>query len=502
MAYNPLAPLDQLNKVNQAVAGQTPQATQTPGQHWSQGWNPGYLSNGMNPSSYADDATAQFLAKQLGGDVVQTNPSKVFGPPPANHIALGGNDALNAGLLAQRYKFNSPEMADAMTRAEMAMMRPAQDMTARYNAMQATPTYDRSLAGLGANSMFKSAIGSNVQQPDISDAPSSAASLANLYGNGGFRQGVQPSMLMNQPQQPQIPMEQTRQQHMSQQMPPWMQQQQQPNPMQYAMLAQQRPQQQQFQMPQMPPQLQQFMQMQQMQQMQRPQMQQQYGGGFQNFNPATASQGAVGGGMNGLSQGEGFLRQYGGPQFQSQIDPAVAQNLAGMLGGMGGMFGGGQQGGSPYGYRAPSASQPSQQNLLQQLALLGGRGGPQSSGFDMNDPSVIHENPYMQMQQGYGQPQRQMPRGVNPLQSQFAGYGGQPQMGPYQGYEGANTNAISDAFKAPAAGWLMGKGLGPQYVDPAQQGPTMQSRVGNLVRNQRNGNFANGTESPVRLASF
>lgn len=89
--------------------------------------NPGFDSySGYNPSQYANIATSNNLAQQLGGSVNQTrnaNGSPV-GPPPQNMVDFGGADMLNAGLLAQRYASMPREQADAITRAELAQMGP------------------------------------------------------------------------------------------------------------------------------------------------------------------------------------------------------------------------------------------------------------------------------------------------------------------------------------------------------------------------------------------
>lgn len=90
------------------------------------GWTPSFRTDipGYNSSQYADLGTTNTLAQQLGGNAVQTQNAGGFsgGPPPQNMISFGGTGVLNAGLLAERYAKYDRATADAMTRAELAMM--------------------------------------------------------------------------------------------------------------------------------------------------------------------------------------------------------------------------------------------------------------------------------------------------------------------------------------------------------------------------------------------
>lgn len=128
----------------------------TPATPLTNSFSPQYENNGWNPSQYATNGTANQLAGMLGGSVMRTdtsmNPGGAFSVPSQNMIDLGGEDGLNAGLLAQRYASMPKAQADALTQAELATMgrRTTTNDQAQANATTAggTPTY----AGRGATS--------------------------------------------------------------------------------------------------------------------------------------------------------------------------------------------------------------------------------------------------------------------------------------------------------------------------------------------------------------
>ena len=151
----------------------------------SPGWTPGFSAKaGYNPSQYADLNTTNQLAQALGGNALQTRmgPGDPFGVPPQNSISFGGDSALNAGLLAERYQKYDRATADAMTRAELAMQGPQQAPNADSNGgslgswsqWQGLPGGSQSL-GSGAN------LGSSIPkvQPPTPAAMDSSAAAQN-----------------------------------------------------------------------------------------------------------------------------------------------------------------------------------------------------------------------------------------------------------------------------------------------------------------------------------
>ena len=141
---------------------------------------------GYNPAQYATLATANNLAQQLGGNVMQTRmaPGSPFAVPNQNSIYLGGNDPLNAGLLAQRYAKYDRATADAMTRDEMRMMNPnaGPSYGSDTSIFQAMPG---GLQNLGNGNAFTSQIGRNY-------APGAAGlGTAGQSGNSGGFQNFQ-----------------------------------------------------------------------------------------------------------------------------------------------------------------------------------------------------------------------------------------------------------------------------------------------------------------------
>lgn len=149
------------------VGGTNPNAnTQTA---WNTNFKPSFQSvGGYNPSQYADLNTANTLASNLGGNVLQTKmgAGDPFGVPPQASIDFGGGSPLNAGLLAERYAKYDKATADAMTRAELAMQGPRNDSPDASFAQQFQPlTGGTQALAPGANSGFSSAIGTNLRAP-------------------------------------------------------------------------------------------------------------------------------------------------------------------------------------------------------------------------------------------------------------------------------------------------------------------------------------------------
>ena len=116
--------------------------------------------SGYNPAQYATLGTANNLAQQLGGNVMQTQmaPGSPFAVPNQNSVYLGGNDPLNAGLLAQRYAKYDRATADAMTAAEMGHMNPSGSPSfgSQNSIFQSVPG---GLQNLGNGNAFSSSIG-------------------------------------------------------------------------------------------------------------------------------------------------------------------------------------------------------------------------------------------------------------------------------------------------------------------------------------------------------
>lgn len=138
-------------------------------------WNPQYQQNlgSYNPAQYATTGTANDLAQMLGGRVQQTryDQASPFGIPPQNMINFGGADSLNAGLLADRYAKYDRATADAMTRAELAMMGPGQN-----------PNADSQGGSMGSWSQYTAAPGGN-------DYSGQGANMGQYLGTGARPQG-------------------------------------------------------------------------------------------------------------------------------------------------------------------------------------------------------------------------------------------------------------------------------------------------------------------------
>ena len=144
-------------------------------------FTPQYQQNlgGYNPQQYATTGTANDLAQMLGGRVQQTryDQASPFGIPPQNMINFGGADGLNAGLLADRYSKYDRATADAMTRAEMAMMGPGQ-----------APNADSRGGSLGSWSQYTAAPGGNDylgQGANMGQCLGTGARPPGGVGNGG-----------------------------------------------------------------------------------------------------------------------------------------------------------------------------------------------------------------------------------------------------------------------------------------------------------------------------
>jgi len=138
-------------------------------------FTPQYQQNlgGYNSQQYATTGTANDLAQMLGGRVQQTryDQASPFGIPPQNMINFGGADGLNAGLLADRYSKYDRATADAMTRAELAMMGPGQN-----------PNADSQGGSLGSWSQYTAAPGGN-------DYSGQGANMGQYLGTGARPQG-------------------------------------------------------------------------------------------------------------------------------------------------------------------------------------------------------------------------------------------------------------------------------------------------------------------------
>ena len=153
--------------------------------------------SGYNPSQYATLNTANNLAQQLGGNVMQTQMAQgsPFAVPNQNSIYLGGNDPLNAGLLAQRYAKYDRATADAMTRDEMRMMNPnaGPSYGSDTSIFQSMPG---GLQNLGGGNSFTPQIGRNY-------SPGAAGlGTAGQSGNSGGFQNFQNSGFPGIPFQP------------------------------------------------------------------------------------------------------------------------------------------------------------------------------------------------------------------------------------------------------------------------------------------------------------
>ena len=139
------------------VGGANPAA---PGSFGTSSWAPSYQSNtGYNPLQYADLGTANTLASNLGGNVLQTNsPGSPLNVPNQASIDFGGASPLNAGLLADRYQKYDRATADAMTRAELALQGPRNTAPDAAFNNQFQP-----LAG-GTQGLNSTGLGSSVSQ--------------------------------------------------------------------------------------------------------------------------------------------------------------------------------------------------------------------------------------------------------------------------------------------------------------------------------------------------
>lgn len=139
--------------------------------------------SGYNPAQYATLGTANNLAQQLGGNVMQTQMAQgsPFSVPNQNAVYLGGNDPLNAGLLAQRYAKYDRATADAMTRDEMRMMNPSAGPSygSDTSIFQARPGGAQNLGGGNA---FTSQIGRN-----FSPGAAGLGTAGNSGNSGGFQ---------------------------------------------------------------------------------------------------------------------------------------------------------------------------------------------------------------------------------------------------------------------------------------------------------------------------
>jgi len=143
---------------------------------------------GYNQSQYANMATANNLAQQLGGSVNQTRNAfgSPTGPPPQNMIDFGGADMLNAGLLAERYAKYDRATADAMTRAELAQMGPRSSGMAEgeEGGQFGTRSFYQPVSGgqnfLGQGANLGSSVGSN-----FNIAPPARPTGFNLGGGPG-----------------------------------------------------------------------------------------------------------------------------------------------------------------------------------------------------------------------------------------------------------------------------------------------------------------------------
>ncbi len=149
----------------------------TPGRSFFNGsnWNPTFQQNaGYNPSQYATTETANTLAGALGSglglgaNVMQTQnaPGSPIGPPPQQMLDFGGSDMLNAGLMAERYRRYDHATADAMTRAELALMGPRQapNEDSQGGSMGSWSQYGQSAGGsqnLGGGQNIGQFIGEN-----------------------------------------------------------------------------------------------------------------------------------------------------------------------------------------------------------------------------------------------------------------------------------------------------------------------------------------------------
>jgi len=148
-------------------------------------WDPSFQQfSGYNPLQYATTETANTLAGAIGSGLglganvrmTQNAPGSPIGPPPQAMLDFGGADMLNAGLLAERYKKYDQATADAMTRAELAMMGPRQAPNAdsQGGTMGSWSQYGGAPAGGSQNLGGGQNIGQFVGESYKAPAPSTA----------------------------------------------------------------------------------------------------------------------------------------------------------------------------------------------------------------------------------------------------------------------------------------------------------------------------------------
>ena len=169
-------------------------------------WNPQYQQNlgSYNPAQYATTGTANDLAQMLGGRVQQTryDQASPFGIPPQNMINFGGADSLNAGLLADRYAKYDRATADAMTRAELAMMGPGQNPNAdsQGGSLGSWSQYTEAPGGnnyLGQGANMGQYLGAGGVPQGGGGVGNNAPAAPQQYGNQIYNTGQTPQQLMN-----------------------------------------------------------------------------------------------------------------------------------------------------------------------------------------------------------------------------------------------------------------------------------------------------------------
>lgn len=127
--------------------------------------------SGYNPSQYGSTELATYLGQLLGANPMSTSPVGPLSPPSQNLLNFGFGDPLNAGLIGSRYSQWPSWLADAMTRAELALGNPTAAAEWPGSNPSAAPVPDWLANALGSFTHPPGSVGSGAPAPSASPFP-------------------------------------------------------------------------------------------------------------------------------------------------------------------------------------------------------------------------------------------------------------------------------------------------------------------------------------------